>query len=630
MCGIHGKIYFDGQSVVSRAELEMLNRCLRHRGPDDCGTYVDGPVGLGQTRLSIIDLSPAGHQPMSNEDGSIWIVFNGEIYNHQQLRPALARAGHRFVGTSDTQVIIHAYEEYGIEGCLERLRGMFAFAIWDKRKQILTLARDRIGKKPMKYLLDSRRLIFASELKAILTDLSVRTTVDYEAIDFYLSHQYVPSPRTGLSEIRKLPAGHYLTCTASGQVEIHRYWDLQYKPDPRPTAGEWEARILQELDEAVRLRMVADVPVGAFLSGGVDSSAVVASMALQCSAPVKTFAIGFGTDSHNELPYARRIAERYHTDHHELVVEPEGVELLPKLVYHYEEPYADSSALPTYYVAKLGRQFVTVALNGDGGDEAFAGYNWYRVLKRTRRLEALAPLLRLASRPAARWYRLRRSDLSRKGAMFLEGYLHPPGGRHLPWLAYFSPEEKSWLYHPEFAAHRRQSPVWEFVDHRGGTDPIDRALYTDIKSYLADDLVVKVDIASMACSLEARSPLLDDHFLEFAATIPVHLKIDESGGKAIFKKALRDRVPSELMYRKKQGFSVPLNRWFRQELAEWSRQILLDPATVNRKLFRREGLERLLNDHQSGRMNHGIRIWALITLEMWFRTFVDQRPVVPA
>jgi asparagine synthase (glutamine-hydrolysing) len=413
-------------------------------------------------------------------------------------------------------------------------------------------------------------------------------------------------------------------------VTIRQYWDLQYKPDSGPTAREWEERILNELDEAVRLRMIADVPVGAFLSGGVDSSAVVASMALQSGKPVQTFAIGFGTDTHNELPYARKIAERYRTDHHELVVQPEGVQLLPKLVYHYEEPYADSSALPTYYVAKLGRQFVTVALNGDGGDEAFAGYNWYRVLNRTRWIEPFAPVLSLASHPAALWYRLRRNNLSRKGAIFFEGYQHSPGGRHVPWLAYFSPQEKSWLYHPEFAAQHQRSPVWDFVDRQGGHNPVDRALYTDIKSYLADDLVVKVDIASMACSLEARSPLLDHRFLEFAATIPARLKIDKGGGKAIFKQALRDRIPAELMYRKKQGFSVPLNRWFRGELVDWSRQILLDEATLNRKLFRREGLEQLLRDHQSGRANHGVRIWALIMLEMWFRAFVDQRPAVPA
>jgi asparagine synthase (glutamine-hydrolysing) len=630
MCGIHGKLLFDGRSEgVSHAELEAMNRCLRHRGPDDCGTYTDGPVGLGQTRLSIIDLSPAGHQPMSNEDGSVWIVFNGEIYNHRQLRPALEQAGHRFVGNSDTQVIIHAYEEYGIEGCLRRLRGMFAFAIWDKRKQLLTLARDRIGKKPMKYLVDSKRLIFASELKAILADPGVQYTVDYAAIDQYLTHQYVPAPRTGFSEIRKLAAGHYMTCTAKGQVDVRRYWDLEFRPDFKPTAQEWQARILEELDDAVRLRMIADVPVGAFLSGGVDSSAVVASMAMHSSRPVKTFAIGFGEDSHNELPYACLLAKRYRTDHNELVVKPKGIELLPKLVYHYEEPYADPSALPTYYVAQLGRQFVTVALNGDGGDEAFAGYIWYRWLKQTQWLNSLRPLLRLASHPAAAWHVLRRTNLSRKAAMFLSSFASPPGARHLPWGAYFSPQEKAWLYHPDFAAHRQPSPVWDFATTGAATDPVDRAVYTDIKSYLADDLLVKVDIASMACSLEARSPLLDHQFLEFTATIPAHFKIDESGGKAIFKQALRDRVPAELMYRKKQGFAVPLNQWFRGELAEWSRQVLLDSTTLNRKLFRRNAIEQLLGDHQSGRINHGHRIWALITLELWFRQFVDRRPTAP-
>jgi asparagine synthase (glutamine-hydrolysing) len=634
MCGINGQLFFGDQAPsVNEESLRLMNACLAHRGPDDSGVYVDGAVGLAQTRLSIIDLSPMGHQPMGNEDGTIWIVFNGEIYNHTELRPELERAGHRFVGTSDTQVIIHAYEEYGIEGCLQRLRGMFAFAIWDSRKRLLTLARDRIGKKPLKYYQDGKRIIFASELKAILTDPSVNVTVDYQAIDYYLTHQYVPAPRTGFNEIRKLPAAHYLTCAPSGEMTLKRYWDLEYKPDSKPSAEEWKQRILHELDEAVRLRMVADVPVGAFLSGGVDSSAVVASMALQSASPVRTFSIGFGESSHNELPYARRIAEMYKTSHTEMVVEPSGIDLLPKLIYHYEEPYADSSALPTFCVSQLTRGHVKVALNGDGGDEAFAGYNWYGWIDRMGWLDAVAPLVGLASYPAEWWNAIRPSTRGRNRATFLESYRSAAAGRHVHWLAYFSPREKAALYHPEFArAGRagRESPVWEHARAAGGGDRVNRALYTDIKSYLADDLVVKVDIASMACSLETRSPLLDHQFLEFSATIPSKLKLGKGGGKAIFKEALKDRVPQDLMYRKKQGFSVPLNKWFRGELAPWAREILLDPRTLGRKLFRREGIERLLDQHLSGRVDHGPRIWALLTLEFWFRQFVDQRARAPA
>lgn len=617
-----------GFSADLRGELEAMNQCLQHRGPDDRGIYVDGPVGLAQTRLSIIDLSPTGHQPMGNEDGTIWIVFNGEIYNFQVLREELERSGHRFVGTSDTQVIIHGYEEWGIEGCLQRLRGMFAFAIWDGRKRLLILARDRLGKKPLKYYVDQHKIIFASELKAILTDRSIATSVDYDAIDFYLTHQYVPTPYTGFKEIRKLPAAHYLTCSEKGQMQIHEYWDLRYKPDHGKSPEEWHHLILQHLDEAVRLRMLADVPVGAFLSGGVDSSAVVSSMARQSAQPIRTFSVGFSDQQFDELPFARMVAKQYGTDHTELILEPDEMDMLPKLVYHFEEPYADSSALATYLISEATRRYVTVALNGDGGDEAFAGYSKYIWLQRSRPYDVLRPLMQLASFPAQLIYDRFPTDRSRRNAIFLESYRHPRRGRFTYWQAYFSSMEKSWLYHPQFVQHRKESPVWNFVRSAAADEVIDQALYIDAKTYLPDDLLVKVDIASMAASLEARSPLLDQCLVEFAATIPVNLKVKGSEGKAIFKEALLSRLPREVMYRKKRGFSIPVDRWFRESRAEWAREILLDPRSLKRNLFRAEGLERLLREHQTGKVRHGNRIWALIVLELWFRQFTDVHATV--
>ncbi|MDA2921963.1 asparagine synthase (glutamine-hydrolyzing) [Patescibacteria group bacterium AH-259-L07] len=623
MCGICGKWSFNGQPIT-QSEIGAMNQRLRHRGPDDEGVYTNGEIGLGQTRLAIIDLSPAGNQPMMNEDKSIWIVFNGEIYNFQQLRQLLKATGHQFRSRSDTEVIIHAYEEYGIEGCLKRLRGMFAFAIWDKNEQKLILARDRIGKKPLKYYLDNQGLIFASELKAILTDPRVKVAPDYQAIDWYLTHQYIPAPRTGFVKIKKLPQAHYLVCQ-NKQIRIKRYWDLDYQPDYTLSTEEWHRRIIDKLDEAVRLRMVADVPLGAFLSGGVDSSAVVASMALQSTRPVKTFSIGFRQNHANELPFARKIAKLYKTDHRELIVEHKGVEILPKLVYHYEEPYADSSALPSYYLAELTKNYVTVALNGDGGDEAFFGYTWYRKLNNLRKLEPLSGLSRLLVPIAQQLYYYYPTTFLRKALVAGESFSYPVETRHMVWTMYVSRFEKQWLYSQDFLSQVSPSPVFNSDYPGNNTHPLNRAALVAIYNYLADDLVVKVDIASMAVALETRSPLLDHELLELAATIPPEMKLIKNEQKSIFKSALKKRLPDTILYRKKHGFSIPVDDWLRDALKEWSHDILLDARTIERGLFNSRGIEKLLRDHANGRINHGQRIWALIMLELWFRQFIDQK-----
>lgn len=632
MCGITGKIYFNDKRV-SEQEIHEMNERIKHRGPDDGGIYINpkGNAGLGHRRLSIIDLSPLGHQPMANEDETVWIVFNGEIYNFQSLRPDLEKKGHRFRSKTDTETIIHLYEEYG-EECLKYLRGMFAFAIWDEKKQRLFLARDRAGKKPLKYYIGKDFIVFASELKAFIDMPGVPREPDYNAIHHYLTFQYVPHPLTGFKDIKKLPAAHYLTIDLSGTTpkisEPVRYWKLDYSKKLNLKEEEWEELILKKLDEAVQLRMISDVPLGAFLSGGVDSSAIVALMARSSSKPIKTFSIGFTEKRFSELPYAREVATRYSTDHHEFIVEPKAIDVLPKLVYHFEEPYADSSALPTFYLSQITRDYVTVALNGDGGDENFAGYPWYNVLQ----LNALYRKMPYAFRRIgqvgveALHKMFLHSLLFRYGSIYGKGSLHEQAYLHSELLAYFCEEEKNHLYNEEFSALFNKKSTWNFLDQyyaeSNNLGAIDSALYTDINTYLADDLLPKVDIASMAVALEARSPLLDHEFMELSAQMPSSLKIKNGEKKYIFKKLLEPLVPNDVMYRKKQGFGIPLNDWFRTSLKEYARENLLSSDAFIGKIFKREKIKNMLKAHEQGSKD-GRRIWLLLTLELWHRKFFN-------
>ena len=652
MCGICGAIDFRERTVRPETLRDMC-RVLTHRGPDDGGGvfFRDGQTlkvgetfepalgqrgfeaALGHRRLSIIDLTPTGQQPMANEDGTAWIVFNGEIYNFQVLREELLKKGHQFKSTSDTEVILHAYETWDVK-CLDAFRGMFAFAIWDVRRRRLFLARDRLGKKPLVYFHQGGQFVFASEMKAVLQVLDVPREVNPSALSHYLTYQYVPSPETIFAGIKKLPPAHYLLYDSSGHVTLERYWTLRFgsgheKPLEVP---EWCELIRKEFEASVRLRLISDVPLGAFLSGGIDSSLVVGMMARLTPAPVKTFSIGFEEEGFDELAYARRVSKHFATDHHEFVVQPKAVEVLPKLVWHYGEPFADASAIPTYYVAKMTKDYVKVVLTGDGGDESFAGYKryvwsqWVALFTRlpgTIRARLLPSLLRKAS--SLHW----REPFLNRLADFMEALTNDQGRNYLEQVKIFNRKEARAIYTEGFAESLNQMDPYDILlekFHASGTDPfIDQLLSVDINTYLPDDLLVKVDIATMAHSLEARVPFLDHRLMEVAARIPSQLKLKGAGTKLILKRAFADFLPETILNRKKMGFAVPLSRWFRNELREYVYGVLLDEKALSRGYFRREGIERLLDDHVALRYDHSTRIWALLMLELWFKVFVDRQ-----
>lgn len=627
MCGICGKVRFDG-APVERALIARMCATLVHRGPDAEGIYTAPHVGLGQRRLSIIDLSPEAVAPLGNEDGSVWVTFNGEIYNFRKLRASLAERGHVFRTATDTEVIVHLYEEYGVE-CLAHLQGMFAFALWDARAKRLFAARDRLGKKPFHYARTPGALVFGSEIKAVTADPTVPIAPDYRALDQYLTYQYVPSPLTAFDGIRKLPPGHYLLCGADGALEVRRYWAPRPVEKLRVPAAEVEAELRRRLREAVEIRLVADVPLGAFLSGGVDSSTVVALMAQAGIRPVKTFSIGFEDDAYNELPYARQVAERYATEHHEFVVRPDAVEVLPILVRHYNEPFADASALPTYYLSKLTRGHVTVALSGDGGDESFAGYENYAAVAAWGRVDAVPAAVRrtLGLGLATVLERLPYHHATARAGRALQMLGGGLPDRYRLQATVLKPEEKRAGYSRHFSALLADAPdgldgparlAW--VD---GMDPLDWMMRHDQQFYLPDCLMVKVDVASMAVSLEVRCPLLDHSVVEFAAAIPSALKRDAAGGKAILKRAVRDLLPPAVLTRGKTGFGVPLARWFRGELQDLLRGTLLDDRARRRNLFDPRFAHRMVAEHVAGRRDWSSRLWALLWLELWFREFID-------
>lgn len=622
MCGISGKLYFNKDKSVSREEIEKMSKAVSHRGPDDEGIFIDKNIGLGHRRLSIIDLSPAGHQPMSDNEGKIWIVFNGEIYNFLELRQGLEKSGIKFKSKSDTEVIINLYKKYGVN-CLKYLRGMFAFAIWDSEKRQLFLARDRVGKKPLKYYLDNGVFIFASELKAILTNLEVKKEIDYDAIDEYLTYQYVPHPKTGFKNIWKLEPAHFLVIKENGQVVKQRYWQLDYSQKLNLTEAEWENTILVKLKESVGLRLISDVPLGAHLSGGIDSSLVVALMAQQTKEPVKTFSIGFKESDYNELPYARLVAQRYKTDHQEFIVEPNAIELLPKLVRQYEEPYADSSALPTWYLSEVTRKHVTVALNGDGGDENFAGYQRYNAMQLFNTLKMI-PFKNLLKKISQTAYRLTKAKIFRQGYRLLDSYAPNPVDFYLNIIDYFGQKEKNLIYTEELkqkmAGSRWQTFIKEIFDETKNLDWLDKALYFDINAGLPDDLLTKIDIASMAHGLEIRSPFLDHEFMELTAKMPSNLKMRGHNKKYLLKKIAYKLIPKECIEKTKWGFSVPLEYWFRGKLKNYLREELLDKKYLDYG-FKKRGIEKIIEDHESHRQNYANQLWALLTLNHWFKEY---------
>ena len=650
MCGICGEIDFYNKNVRVDSVRKMCD-VLTHRGPDDEGiVLIKGnrsfevkdssefppvekgfEVGLGHRRLSIIDLSEAGHQPMCNEDGRTWIVFNGEIYNFQEIREQLEKKGHLFKSKSDTEVILHAYEEWGVE-CLNHFRGMYAFAIWDSKQRQLFIARDRLGKKPLVYFHQNGHFAFGSEIKALLQIPGIGKKVNGNAIHDYLTYQYVPAPDTIFEGIKKLPPAHYLIYDREGNVKVERYWKLHFSPcgQTEMDLREISHRIRAELEESVKVRLISDVPLGAFLSGGVDSSLIVGIMAKLSGRPVKTFSIGFEEKEFDELSYAQLVSNHFSTEHHEFIVKPDAIEILPKLVWNYNEPFADSSAIPTYYVAKMTKAYVKVVLTGDAGDENFAGYPRYLRSRWVASFTKIPDKLRKNLLPrflrgfsTLRW---REKTLNRLSD-FMESLSSDQAMNYAEQIKIFNAKEKEDIYTEDFREKVEKFDSWDFVlkkfEESEAEDLLEQLLYVDINSYLPEDLLVKIDIATMANSLEARVPFLDHKFMELVAGIPPCLKLKGTVTKYILKETFQEFLPEAIFKRKKMGFGVPVSRWFRNELKDYVYEILLDPRTLNRGYFRREGIERLLNDHIAARYDHSSQIWALLFLEIWFRVFID-------
>ena len=622
MCGIAGQFLVDRNAQA--ADVRAMCDQIRHRGPDDEGYYVDGGCAIGMRRLSIIDLS-TGHQPISNEDGSVWVVFNGEVYNFQELRQDLIRQGHRFKTNSDTETLVHLYEQEGPDG-IAKMRGMFAFAIWDGRNRSLLLARDRFGKKPLYYAAMSGGLYFGSELKCLQT-AGVPLDIDPEALRYYFQFLYIPDPWSPFKSVKKLPPGSWLRCHASGKIDQGRYWKLPAPAEePAPGMSEVEARwrLKESFDESVRIRLISDVPLGAFLSGGIDSGSVVASMALQTGRPVKTFSIGFEESEFNELPCARLVAEKYKTDHHELIVRPDSVDLVSKLVRHFDEPFGDSSAIPTYLVSEFAARHVKVTLTGDGGDELFAGYDSFKSVERLRFLDHVPlPVRHLISSladalPYSAYGKNYLRMISRDSA--LERYFDLHAAPYYMRAQLLRPE---WLP-PADAAFLRSKFSHFLVEN--GADVLTQALYFEATAKLTGDMLVKVDRMSMANSLEVRCPMLDHKLAELAAQIPHAWKLRNGRGKDIFIRAVGDRLPPELLSRPKQGFGVPLAKWFRTSLRGFLRDHLLSASFLNRGIVSPEFVRHLIEEHESGRRNNYHYLWMLLMLELWFRSFTEKQP----
>lgn len=635
MCGICGMMGF-GRAAEKVDERLMLDMCetLRHRGPDDAGWRVesfgapDRParVGIANARLSIIDIE-GGHQPISNEDGSILVVNNGEIYNFRELRADLEKSGHEFTSHSDTEVLAHLYEERGA-AMLGDLRGMFAMAIWDARRSELFIARDRLGQKPLHYLHDDERFIFASEIKSILRAPNVDRSVDRQALFHYLTFQYVPHPLTMFTGIRKLPPANYAIISERG-METHEYWRPPFGEKLTGGRDELAAQLRELLFEATRYRMISDVSLGAFLSGGIDSSVIVAIMSQLSDRPVKTFSITFNEADYDESRWARMVAEHCGTEHREFEVRPDALEVLPLLGWHYDEPFADSSAVPTYYVSRETAAHVKVALTGDAGDECFVGYPRYRAVKLGAMFDRLPGFVRrsLPRIAGAMPSSLGIRTLRRRAKRFLEAMNLPPIERYMRWVSIFDDERRGALCSPEFLRLvEGASSVDIFRDEyreSGEEDFIAATTFVDMRRYLPDCLMVKTDIASMANSLETRSPFMDHKVVEFASRLPVSLKLRGWNSKYLLKYAFRDMLPPPILKRAKRGFGAPVAEWFRGELRGPAEEMLLSDRFNARGYFRPEYVRELLAEHVEGRFDHGYRLWSLLMLERWHRRFID-------
>lgn len=626
MCGIAGYVHSSGSGAADRDIVERMCRTILHRGPDDQGVYVDGPVAIDMRRLSVIDLN-TGHQPISNESQTIWVVLNGEIYNYRELAVWLKSRGHRFHTSSDTEVIVHLYEELG-EDCVHKLRGMFAFAVWDELAGRLFIARDRLGVKPLYYCWDGKQLVFGSELKAVLAHPAVERQPDIEGLLYYLQYSYVPEPLTAFKGIAKLPPGHTLSVVGP-TLRIQSYWDGATPAVEGDGSAMSEEDALAELgkhlQDSVRLRLISDVPLGAFLSGGIDSSLVVALMARQMSRPVKTFSIGFAEEAYNELPYARRVAQYLSTEHHELIVGPEECDLIERVVSHFDEPFGDPSAIPTYHLSRLASQHVTVSLSGDGGDELFGGYERYRIDLSRSRFDALPGTARNVLGLA--------SDvlpIGFYGKRFLHNVSLKAGPRYLDNISYFSRLYFPSLLTPQIYDERSKTGDTDVIMEKhfkavAGRPWLSQLLYVDTKTYLPGDILTKVDRMSMAHSLEAREPLLDHVLVEFAAKLAPEMKIRNGVSKYLLKRFAEKVLPHEIVYRKKQGFGVPLEYWFKGSLREYVHDVLFDSRARARGIFQPRAIEALVRRYELGQVELANAIWILIVLETWFRLYLDDK-----
>jgi asparagine synthase (glutamine-hydrolysing) len=620
MCGIAG--FADEAAAARPTDLNLVHRMcevIRHRGPDDEGIHVEPGVGLGMRRLSIIDLE-GGRQPIHNETGTVWVVFNGEIYNYRELRAELEAAGHRFSTASDTESIVHAYEQWG-EGAFRRLRGMFGIALWDRASRTLLLARDRAGQKPLHYAERRGRVYFASEIKSLLVAGAVEPALDLEALDHYLAFLYTPRDASIFEGVRKLPPGHYLRWR-DGRAVVKPYWQIGAEETFRGTDADAVEALGGVLQDAVRSHMVSDVPLGAFLSGGVDSSAVVGMMARASSRPVKTFSIGFDDPEFDELEYARTVATHFATDHHEFVVRPDGLSILEDLIGHFDEPFADSSAIPTWYVSEIARRHVTVVLSGDGGDELFGGYDRYLPHPRVSQFDRL-PLPGLRAAASLAWPLLPHGA---KGKNFLRHVAHDDAGRYIDSIAQFHADERGALYSGDLRARLERDAEAALARHfdRFEALPHDsRMMRFDFETYLPEDVLTKVDRMSMAHSIESRVPLLDNEVIDFAASLPARMKIRDGRRKHILKETLRTLLPDSILARRKQGFGIPLGAWFRGGLTDLFSDVLDAPRTKQRGYFEPAFVSRLLREHLSGQRDHTLRLWQLLVFELWHRRYLD-------
>ena len=642
MCGIAGAIWWHQSKQIERHTLQLMTDSIRHRGPDAEGHFLrsqasdrEPGIALGHRRLSIIDVGGSA-QPLGNEDGSIQIVFNGEIYNYKELRESLVAAGHKFKTDGDTEVIVHLYEDYGLD-FIQHLRGMFAFAIWDSREQRLVVARDRTGQKPFFYRLEEGRFSFASELKALLQIPNVPRELNRSSVLKFLTLQYVPAPHSMLKGFSRLPPAT-MGVIQNGEFKLHRYWKAPYdQPDlKRCSIADWQEELRHEMTEAVRLRMRSDVPLGAFLSGGIDSTVITGLMQEQLDRPVQTFSIGFPVKAFDERHYARQASEMLGTDHHEAMVEPDALSILPELIWHYDEPFGDSSAIPTMYLSRMARENVTVALTGDAGDELFCGYDRYRAVRMVQRMAFMPKWARRATASAASWIpaSVRQKSFLRRGKRFLETMAMDSEERYLNWITIFNRDRLQQLVTPElWNLTREENPaacIFDAYRMFPDRDFVTRTTAVDVETYLPFDLLTKVDIASMSVGLECRSPMLDHRVVELAARMPLEVKQSMQQGKMVLTETFRDLIPPDIQTRKKMGFGVPIDHWFRKELKPLLYDILLSPRCLDRGLLNPQDVRELVEQHTSAKFDHAYRLWNLLCLELWQRMYLDSPPPAAA